>query len=103
MMRPTGPSLLALSGVVVLLISGTATFAQAPDSGAGAVHQDGQHQTTKRPDVFFPMAEQPQMEMHHHGQILDVMPKFPQLGDSQRFVSGPIYQLEDLEQMAIAN
>jgi outer membrane protein, heavy metal efflux system len=103
MMRPLGPSLLALSGVVVLLISGTATFAQAPDSGAGATHQDGQHQTTKRPDVFFPMAEQPQMEMHHHGQILDVMPKFPQLGDSQRFVSGPIYQLEDLEQMAIAN
>jgi outer membrane protein, heavy metal efflux system len=97
------PSLLALSGLALLLTNPAATFAQSADSNAGATRQDGQHQTTKRPEVFFPMAEQPQMEMHHHGQILEVMPKFPQLGDSQRFVSGPIYQLEDLEQMAIAN
>jgi len=53
-----------------------------------------------RPEVFFPMTEQPEMEMHHHGQISVVMPQFPRLGDSQRVVSGPIYELKDLEKMA---
>jgi Outer membrane efflux protein len=49
------------------------------------------------------MAEQPEMEMHHHGSIPEVMPQFPHLGDSQRIVPGPIYQLEDLEHMAAAH
>jgi outer membrane protein, heavy metal efflux system len=53
-----------------------------------------------RPEVFFPMTEQPEMEMHHHGQISVVMPQFPRLGDSQRVISGPIYELKDLEKMA---
>lgn len=46
------------------------------------------------------MAEQPEMEMHHHGEIPEVMPQFPRLGDSQRVVAGPVYQLEDLERTA---
>jgi cobalt-zinc-cadmium efflux system outer membrane protein len=49
------------------------------------------------------MAEQTEMEMHHHGQIPVVMPQFPRLGDSQRVVPGPTYQLEDLERMAMAH
>ena len=49
------------------------------------------------------MADQPEMEMHHHGQIPEVMPQFPHLGNSQRVVPGPIYQLEDLERMATAH
>ncbi len=57
-------------------------------------------QAQQRPDVFFPMSEQPQMEMHQHAQIPVVMPEFPRLGDSQRVVSGPIYELKDLEKMA---
>ncbi len=65
-----------------------------PEQGSD---QKPQHQ---RPEVFFPMAEQPEMEMHHHGQISVVMPQFPRLGDSQRVVSGPIYELKDLEKMA---
>lgn len=52
------------------------------------------------PQVFFPMANQPEMEMHHHGEVPEVMPQFPRLGDSQRVVSGPVYQLEDLVRMA---
>ena len=55
------------------------------------------------PQVFFPMADQPEMEMHHHGQIPEVMPQFPRLGNSQRVASGPTYQLEDLERMATAH
>src|SRR6266478_5624953 len=51
-------------------------------------------------EVFFPMADQPEMEMHRHGQISVVMPEFPRLGESQRVVSGPIYELKDLEKMA---
>jgi cobalt-zinc-cadmium efflux system outer membrane protein len=46
------------------------------------------------------MADQPEMEMHHHGEIPEVMPQFPHLGDSQRVIPGPVYQLEDLERMA---
>jgi cobalt-zinc-cadmium efflux system outer membrane protein len=61
---------------------------------------DEQQSQQKRPEVFFPMAEQPEMEMHHHGQIQEVMPEFPRLGDSQSVVTGPIYELKDLEKMA---
>jgi cobalt-zinc-cadmium efflux system outer membrane protein len=49
------------------------------------------------------MADQPEMEMHRHGNIHEVMPQFPRLGNSQRVVSGSIVQLEDLEQMALAH
>ena len=63
--------------------------------------QSSQQQTQPAaPQVFFPMAEQPEMEMHHHGEIPEVMPQFPRLGNSQRVVSGPVYQLENLERMA---
>jgi outer membrane protein, heavy metal efflux system len=55
------------------------------------------------PQVFFPMADQPEMEMHHHGTIPEVMPQFPHLGNSQRVVAGPTYELEDLERMATAH
>jgi cobalt-zinc-cadmium efflux system outer membrane protein len=47
------------------------------------------------------MADQPEMEMHHHGEIPEAMPQFPHLGDSQRVISGPVYQLEELERMAM--
>src|ERR1700730_14720034 len=62
-----------------------------------------QQPAQQRPQVFFPMADQPKMEMHHHGNIHEVMPQFPRLGNSQRGVSGSIVQLEDLEQMALAH
>src|ERR1700739_4888414 len=52
------------------------------------------------PQVFFPMAEQPEMEMHHHSEIPEVMPQFPRLGNSQRVAAGPVYQLDDLKKMA---
>jgi cobalt-zinc-cadmium efflux system outer membrane protein len=80
----------------------------APNSQPGNGSQNtGQKNPEQRPlpepKVFFPMAEQPEMEMHHHGSIPEVMPQFPHLGDSQRIVPGPIYQLEDLEHMAAAH
>lgn len=85
--------------LAMLLGAGTAMSQTAqPDTNATA-----QKPAPQRPKVFFPMAEQPEIEMHHHGQIPEVMPHFPRLGDSQRIVSGPIYQLEDLEKMAIAS
>ena len=46
------------------------------------------------------MAEQPEMEMHHHSEIPEVMPQFPRLGNSQRVAAGPVYQLDDLKKMA---
>jgi cobalt-zinc-cadmium efflux system outer membrane protein len=92
-----------LVGFVLILMGGRTTFAQAPDPGAAAAHPSRQQPSPDRPQVFFPMADQPQMEMHHHGQIPEVMPHFPRLGDSQRVVSGPIYQLEELERTAIAS
>src|SRR6266481_1540557 len=52
------------------------------------------------PKVFFPMADQPEMEIHHHGEIPEVMPQLPHLGKSQRVVTGPVYQLKDMERMA---
>jgi len=92
-----------LASFVLILMAPSATFAQAPDSAAAAAHQPGQQPPQERPQVFFPMADQPQMEMHHHGQSQEVMPHFPRLGDSQRVVAGPIYELEELERMAIAS
>lgn len=100
--RSTSP-VSVLASFVLILMGASPTFAQAPDSGAAAAHPSGQQPSQERPQVFFPMADQPQMEMHHHGQIPKVMPHFPHLGDSQRVVSGPIYQLEELERMAISN
>ena len=92
-----------LASVVLMLIGASTMFAQAHDSGAAAARPSGQQPSQQRPQVFFPMADQPQMEMHHHGQIPEVMPHFPHLGDSQRVLSGPIYQLEELERMATAS
>lgn len=63
-------------------------------------HSSGQQTQQPAPQVFFPMAEQPEMEMHHHGEIPQVMPQFPHLGNSQSVVSGPVYQLAELERMA---
>jgi outer membrane protein, heavy metal efflux system len=79
--------------------SSSQTAAPVPTRSAPAQGNQQQSQQT-RPEVFFPMAEQPEMEMHHHGQIQEVMPEFPRLGDSQRVVIGPIYELKDLEKMA---
>lgn len=85
---------------LAMLLETTTARSQTTKPGTkGTAQQPAQ----ERPRVFFPMAEQPEMEMHHHGQIPEVMPQFPRLGDSQRVVSGPIYQLSDLEEMATKN
>jgi outer membrane protein, heavy metal efflux system len=91
-----------LSGLLMAMgvcaaFSQTAAPVPAGPAPAQVSEQQPQH---PRPEVFFPMTDQPEMEMHHHGQISVVMPQFPQLGDSQRVVSGPIYELKDLEKMA---
>jgi cobalt-zinc-cadmium efflux system outer membrane protein len=81
----------------------SAAFSQAAATAPAAKkseQESEQKPQRARPEVFFPMTEQPEMEMHHHGQISVVMPQFPRLGDSQRVVSGPIYELKDLEKMA---
>jgi cobalt-zinc-cadmium efflux system outer membrane protein len=91
-------SVLASSLAMLLWAGPTMSQTDQPNANLKA-----QRQPPQRPSVFFPMAEQPEMEMHHHGQIPEVMPQFPRLGNSQRTVSGPIYQLEDLERMASAN
>ncbi len=79
-------------------------LAQSAESGTAARQQgSGQQPLQPRPKVFFPMAEQPEMEMHHHHEIPEVMPQFPRLGNSQRVVTGAIYQLEELERMATAH
>lgn len=87
-------------------VGACAVFSQtpAPVPAGSANAQSGEQQPEKqRPEVFFPMTDQPEMEMHHHGQISVVMPDFPRLGESQRVVSGPIYELKDLEKMASAH
>jgi len=71
-------------------------------ASTSAARQNSGQQPSQEPQVFFPMADQPEMEMHHHGEIPEVMPQFPRLGNSQRVVAGPVYQLEDLERMATA-
>ena len=79
----------------LIFLASVVTFAQQ--------HQHGSQTSGQQPpppQVFFPMAEQPEMEMHHHGEIPEVMPQFPRLGNSQRVVSGPVYQLEDLVRLA---
>jgi hypothetical protein len=85
---------------LAMLLGTTTAFAQTTEPDSKGTEQ---RRSQERPRVFFPMAEQPEMEMHHHGQIPEVMPQFPRLGDSQRVVSGPIYQLADLEEMAAKN
>jgi len=93
-----------------LLVS-TTTFPQEPPrdshqehaSTSSAQQKAEQQPLDAAPQVFFPMADQPEMEMHHHGEIPEVMPQFPRPGDSQRVAPGPVYQLEDLERMATAH
>ncbi len=87
-------------------VEACAAFSQtpAPVPAGSADAQSGEQRPKKqRPEVFFPMTDQPEMEMHRHGQISVVMPEFPRLGESQRVVSGPIYELKDLEKMASAH
>jgi len=86
----------ALLFFACVLSAGSRVAAQAAPSHS-------QQREKQRPKVFFPMAQQPQMEMHHHGQIPQVMPQFPHLGDSQRVAPGPVYQLAELERMAEVN
>jgi cobalt-zinc-cadmium efflux system outer membrane protein len=99
------------SRLASFLVVSTIMFSQQPgtDSDNGQAptsaprQKSGQQPSQAAPQVFFPMADQPEMEMHHHGEIPEVMPQFPHLGNSQRVVSGPTYQLEDLERMATAH
>src|SRR5712664_2504020 len=91
---------LALAGLAALLLGPSEAFPQTPQPGSNSTSQQP---AQPRPKVFFPMAEQPEMEMHHHGEIPEVMPQFPRLGDSQRITPGPVYQLEDLERSAAAH
>jgi cobalt-zinc-cadmium efflux system outer membrane protein len=84
------------------------TFAQDPGRDSSheytSTSQTGQSSRQQplqpAPQVFFPVADQPNMEMHHHGEIPEVMPQLPSLGDSQRVAPGPVYQREELELLA---
>jgi cobalt-zinc-cadmium efflux system outer membrane protein len=91
-----------LAGLLVAMAACAAFSQTATQVAAGSADaQSGEQQPKKqRPEVFFPMTDQQEMEMHHHGQISAVMPEFPHLGESQRVVSGKIYELNDLEKMA---
>ena len=99
------------SRLASFLVVSTMMFSQQPgtdsDNGQASTsatrQNSGQQPSQAVPQVFFPMADQPEMEMHHHGEIPEVMPQFPHLGNSQRVVSGPTYQLQDLERMATAH
>ncbi len=99
------------SQLACFLAVSTMMFSQQPGTGSdngqasrsATGPKSGQQPSQAVPQVFFPMANQPEMEMHHHGEIPEVMPQFPHLGNSQRVVSGPTYQLEDLERMATAH
>src|SRR5260370_40602620 len=94
----------ALGSSLLILLGARMALAQTAEPGKAATRQgSGQQPSQQRPKVFFPMAEQPEMEMHHHGEIPEVMPQFPSLGNSQRVAAGPVYQLEDLERMATAH
>lgn len=88
------------SAPLTLLIFLTSLMSQAQQHHHHPSQSPQQQTSPTAPQVFFPMAEQPEMEMHHHGEIPEVMPQFPRLGNSQSVVSGPVYQLEDLERMA---
>jgi cobalt-zinc-cadmium efflux system outer membrane protein len=76
------------------------TFAQEPAHETHHEHTSPVTGNENATRVFFPMADQPEMEMHHHGEIPEVMAQLPHLGKSQRVVTGPTYQLEDLVRMA---
>ena len=93
----------ALRICLLILLAARIAPAQTAEPKAPAGQDSTQQPSQQRPHVFFPMADQPKIEMHHHGNIHEVMPQFPRLGNSQRVVSGPIVQLEDLEQMAGAH
>ena len=103
--------LVLVSLLLSFLVVSTMMFSQQPEtesdndhaSTSAARQNSGQQPSQAVPQVFFPMAEQPEMEMHHHGEITEVMPQFPRLGNSQRVAAGPVYQLEDLERMATAH
>jgi len=100
-----------LASSLIVLLGATIAFPQ--ESGRDPHHERALTGMTQRkseqqvtqpvPQVFFPMADQPEIEMHHHGQIPEVMPQFPHLGNSQRVASGATYQLEDLERMATSH
>ncbi len=100
-----------VSPLACYLLVATMTFPQEPfgdshhehASTSAARQSSGQQPSQAAPQVFFPMADQPEMEMHHHGAIPEVMPQFLRLGNSQRVVAGPVYQLEDLERVAMAH
>jgi outer membrane protein, heavy metal efflux system len=94
------PRFLASALFMCLLIK--MTFAQEPAHEMHHEHVSRAGNSTDAPQVFFPMADQPEveMQMHHHGQIPEVMPQPPRLGNSQRVVTGPTYQLEDLVRIA---
>src|SRR5260370_35759244 len=97
-------SVSVLASSLLMLMGAKMALAQTAGSATAATQQgSGQQPSLRRPKGFFPMAEQPVMEMHHHGEIPQVMPQFPRLGNSQRVVTGPIYQLEDLDRMATAH
>jgi cobalt-zinc-cadmium efflux system outer membrane protein len=89
-----------LASALLLCLLTAITFAQDPAHEMQHEHASQGTASKDAPKVFFPMADQPEMEMHHHGQIPEVMPQLPHLGNSQRAVTGPTYQLEDLEHMA---
>ena len=93
----------ALRICLLILLAARIAPAQTAEPKEPAGQDSTQQPSQQRPQVFFPMADQPKMEMHHHGNIHEVMPQFPHLGNSQRVVSGPIVQLEDLEQMAVTH
>lgn len=91
------------SALVSLLLLSTSFAASAQQHHQHPSSQAGQQSSGRQapaPQVFFPMAEQPEIEMHHHGEIPEVLPQFPKLGNSQQVVSGPVYQLEELERIA---
>jgi cobalt-zinc-cadmium efflux system outer membrane protein len=90
-----------LAGLLTVTLA-LAALSQAPvpHPSTSANTQEKDSHPQHRPDVFFPMSEQPEMEMHHHGQIPVVMPEFPRLGESQRVVTGKIYELSELEKIA---
>src|ERR1700758_4325043 len=94
--RVTLAGLLTATGASAAF-SQTSATAPAPKKSEQESEQKPQH---GRPEVFFPMTEQPEMEMHHHGQISVVLPQFPRLGDSRRVICAPIYEWKNLEKMA---
>src|ERR1700740_1804477 len=93
--------LVLASMVASFLVMSTMKFSQQPrtesnndHASTSAARQNSVQQPS--PQVFFPMAEQPEMEMHHHSEIPEVMPQFPRLGNSQRAAARPGVQLDAL-------